>query len=294
MKTYIVSDYQNWNDLSADLTKELNELIQPFSAVHTKYGECTVSGFTVNLNENNFTILADFVFATETKKLALNILRKNSLINMEASPLDKFIADCIELQAEVKNVHHDRVSAKYEADREAKELAKEEAKRKAHIEKTIHDFEVMTRQDRTKIASGEWYYSLGWLAKHCGVITAKLPDYLCKAFESHFGSDVPKTLVDTSKKTIGGFSKQWSFEFVCSIKKAKDLTDIPPIILDTTSDITKGIHNTSFIWDLVDNYGFQFGKTQDIDKIRESVPDFCLDAFEKGYNGYTGEEGYAE
>lgn len=282
MKTYIVSDYQNWTDLSADLTAELNELIQPFSAVHTKYGECTVSGFTVNLNENNFTILADFVFATETKKLALNILKKNGLINMEASPLDKFIADCIELQAEVKNVHHDRVSAKYEADREAKELAKEEAKRKAHIEKTIHDFEVMSRQDRTKCATGEFYYSLGWLAKHCGVITAKLPDYLGKAFENYFGSDVPKTLVDTSKKTVGGFSKQWSFEFVCSIKKVKDL-EVPAVILGTTSDITKGIHNTSFIWDLVDNYGFQFGKTQDVDKIREAIPDTYLKYFENGY-----------
>ena len=282
MKTYIVSDYQNWNDLSADLTKELNELIQPFSAVHTKYGECTVSGFSVTLNENNFTILADFVFATETKKLALNILKKNSLINMEASPLDKFIADCIELQAEVKNVHRDRVSAKFEADRQAKELAKEEAKRKAHIEKTIHDFEVMSRQDRTKCATGEFYYSLGWLAKHCGVITAKLPDYLSKAFESHFGSDVPKTLVDTSKKTVGGFSKQWSFEFVCSIKKVKDL-EVPAVILGTTSDITKGIHNTSFIWDLVDNYGFQFGKTQDVDKIREAIPDTYLKYFENGY-----------
>lgn len=287
MKTYIVSDYQNWNDLSADLTKELNELINPpISAVHKKYGECKVSGFVVSINENNFTILADFVFATETKKLALNILLKNGLIQIydydSFEVLKNFISSLADLQAEVKNVHHDRVSAKYEADREAKELAKEEAKRKAHIEKTIHDFEVMTRQDRTKCATGEFYYSLGWLAKHCGVITAKLPDYLCKAFESHFGSDVPKTLVDTSKKTIGGFSKQWSFEFVCSIKKVKDL-EVPAVILGTTSDITKGIHNTSFVWDLVDNYGFQFGKTQDLEKIRESIPAHCLEYFEKGY-----------
>jgi hypothetical protein len=287
MKNYVVSDYQNWADLSADLTAELNKLItEPISACHKKYGECKVSCLVVSINENNFNILADFAFADETKKLALNVLLKNGLIQIDDYEsfeiLANFITDCLELQAEVKTVYRDRVSAKFEADRQAKELAKQEAKRKATMEKNIHDFEVLTRQDRTKCATGEFYYALGWLAKHCGVITAKLPDYLGKSFESYFGSDVPKTLVDTSGKTSGGFAKQWSWEFVCSIKKAKDL-EVPPIIRDTTSDITKGIHNTSFVWDLVANYGFQFGKTQDLEKIRESIPVHCLEYFEKGY-----------
>jgi hypothetical protein len=287
MKNYVVFDYQNWADLSADLTAELNELINnPVSAVHKKYGECKVSCFVVSINESNFNILADFSFADETKKLALNILLKNGLVQIDDYDsfelLNQFISSLTDLQVEVHNVQYDRTSAKHEADRQAKELAKQEAKRKATMEKTIHDFEVLARQDRTKCASGEFYYSLGWLAKHCGVITAKLPDYLGKSFESYFGSDVPKTLIDTSGKTSGGFAKQWSWEFVCSIKKAKDL-DVPPIIRDTTSDITKGIHNTSFIWDLVANYGFQFGKTQDLEKIRESIPAHCIQYFEKGY-----------
>lgn len=287
MKTYNVADYQNWADLSADMTADLNEnLLFGIPASHKTLGQCTIQNINVVCNENSLQFLATVFFNFElTKTLALNVLMANKLITLiepAKSTIEEYLEAFTAIQKEVKEIQHDRISAKHESMREAKELAKEEAKRKAHIEKTIHDFEVMARQDRVKLATGEWYYSLGWLAKHCGVITAKLPDYLSKAFESHFGSDVPKTLVDTSKKTVGGFSKQWSFEFVCSIKKVKDL-EVPAMILDTTSDITKGIHNTSFIWDLVDNYGFQFGKTQDVDKIREALPDIYLEYFEKGY-----------
>ena len=67
MKNYDVSNYQNWADLSADLTTELNELINgSVSVVHKKYGECKVSGFVVSMNENTFNILADFAFADES------------------------------------------------------------------------------------------------------------------------------------------------------------------------------------------------------------------------------------
>ena len=288
MKNYVVSDYQSSDELSTAITSELSEsLVLPVSAVHKAHGACEISEITITLNESGITALADINFENGlVRKLAINVLMANKLIDFDEpvkNYLTDFFAECSTIRNEFYEIAYERRAAKVAADREAKELAKEEAKRKATMEKTIREFEVMTKQDRAKLATGEWYYSLGWLAKHCGVITAKLPDYLGNSFENYFGADVPKTLIDTSKKTIGGFAKQWSWEFVCSIKKAKDLEYIPPVIRDATTDITKGIHNTSFVWDLVANYGFQFGKTQDIEKIKAAIPASCLESFEKGF-----------
>ena len=127
----------------------------------------------------------------------------------------------------------------------------------------------------------EFYYSLGWLARHMGSLVAILPDYLGQAFEKHFGLEAPKTLVDGRAKTSGGYAKQWSWEFKCTIKKLNE-TVVPSCLENVTTDFSKGIHNTSFLWDLVENYGFAFGKKQDPDKIAEYVPAQYKTAFANG------------
>jgi hypothetical protein len=112
-------------------------------------------------------------------------------------------------------------------------------------------------------------------------MTAILPDYLGSAFEQHFGTEAPKTLVDGRAKTSGGYAKQWSWEFKCTIKKLKE-TVVPACIQSVTTDFSKGIHNTVFLWDLVSNHGFQFGKKQDIEKIKDTVPAQFITSFETG------------
>ena len=224
MKTYTASNYQDWTILSAELTTELNELINnPISAVHKKYGECKVSGFVVSINESNFMILADVAFADETKKLALNILLKNGLVQIDDydsfEVLKNFISSLTDLQTEVHNVQYDRTSAKHEADRQAKELAKQEAKRLTHREKSIQEFERMTRVDRGICASGEFYYNLGWLAKNVGTISVSLPDYLLPYFENHFGTEAKPTVVDSNKRTVNGHPMQWTFSMKASLLK---------------------------------------------------------------------------
>lgn len=170
-----------------------------------------------------------------------------------------------ELEAKKKAIAEQKAEEKYQ-----------EAKAKA-----IRDFENQIKTVIPRNSSDEFYFALGWLAKHAGSVTAKLPDYLESAFERHFGTDAPKTLVDSKAKTSGGFAKQWSWEFICGVKNLKNSV-VPAYLNTVTSDISKGIHNTSFVWDLVDNYGFQFGKTQDLDRIRSCVPSTHISFFEAG------------
>lgn len=287
MKNYDVSNYQNWADLSADLTTELNELINSsISVVHKKYGECKVSGFVVSMNENTFNILADFAFADESKKLALNILLKNGLVQIDDydsfEVLKNFISSLTDLQAEVKTVYRNRAAAKFEADRQAKELAKQEAKYQAAKEKAIQDFEVMARQERGICASGEFYYNLGWLAKNVGTISAALPDYLLKYFENHFGTEAKPTVVDSKKRTVSGHPMQWALSMKASLHK-KSVDTIPPFAKQYLNSAGNALTNTEFIWDLVENYGFRFGKSQDLNQIKSSIRPEYIKYFENGY-----------
>jgi hypothetical protein len=287
MKNYDVSNYQNWADLSADLTTELNELINSsISVVHKKYGECKVSGFVVSMNENTFNILADFAFADEIKKLALNILLKNGLVQIDDydsfEVLKNFISSLTDLQAEVKTIYRERAFAKFEANRQAKELAKQEAKYQAAKEKAIQDFEVMARQDRGICASGEFYYNLGWLAKNVGIISAALPDYLLKYFENHFGTEAKPTVVDSKKRTVSGHPMQWALSMKASLHK-KSVDTIPPFLKQYLNSAGNALTNTEFIWDIVENYGFKFGRSQDLNQIKSSIRPEYIKYFENGY-----------
>lgn len=233
-------------------------------------------------------MIIDIVFGTEIKYFSLKHIMLHNFVKFEnADELTEVWNVAFEL--------HNELTTKY---KEAKRLAEEtekaaikkaEADKKAEAryerlkEKSLKDFETLQNRPREAVTKAdEFYYALGWLAKHMGALTAILPDYLGSAFEKHFGSEAPKTLIDGRAKTSGGYAKQWSWEFKCTIKKLKE-TVVPACIQNVTTDFSKGIHNTSFLWDLVENYGFQFGKKQDESKIRATVPVQYLDMFEAGF-----------
>ena len=130
-------------------------------------------------------------------------------------------------------------------------------------------------------ATGEFYYSLGWIANNCGAFACSLPDYLLPYFQSQFGSTYEPHAVDSRKRTVNGYAMQWTISMTASIKK-KSLDKIPAFLTQYLSKTGTSIANTSFIWDIVTNYGFQFGKTQDVEKIRSHVPSQYLSFFEAG------------
>jgi hypothetical protein len=74
---------------------------------------------------------------------------------------------------------------------------------------------------------------------------------------------------------------QWALSMKATISK-KALNLIPSYLTKHLSTSGNAISDTSFIWDLVDNYGFTFGKKQDVDKIRGHVPAAYLNSFELG------------
>jgi hypothetical protein len=169
-----------------------------------------------------------------------------------------------------------------EADRLAKEQAKQAAKAREIRDRTTKEFDREATRTRTQETTNEFYYALGWLAKNVGTVSAKIPDYLLTAFQTHFGSEYIPTIVDTSKKTSGNNAMQWTFSMKASISK-KATSPIPSILQQYLSTSGEALTNTSFIWNLVASYGFRFGKTQDIEQIRSTIPTNYLADFENGY-----------
>ena len=129
-----------------------------------------------------------------------------------------------------------------------------------------------------KTEANEFYYTLGWLAKHVGTITAKMPDYLEDSFVGYFG-DVERTVVDSTKVGPSGYTSQWRLSMEASLKKAES---IPMTLIDYLGQNGKKVSKTSFVWSLVDDYGFKFGKNQDIKAIRDTVPYDYRDDFDAG------------
>lgn len=286
MTTYKTTTYETADELRTALNTELAALAYPFAVKHKTYGEGQLTFVKAPLTGGSLYATIDFTAGTKT--LALDVVLSNNLLEMPEILTDILV----EAQTAFKVDFIEREEAQRLADRQAREEAKAAAKKAAEDKKNeekyeatkakaIKDFEARTQAEKTLSATDEFYYSLGWLAKHVGSMTAILPDYLGSAFEKHFGADAPKTLIDSRAKTVGGYAKQWSWEFKCTIKKLKE-TIVPAYLQGITTDFSKGIHNTSFLWDLVENYGFQFGPKQDVEKIRSHVPADCLTSFEAG------------
>ena len=169
--------------------------------------------------------------------------------------------------------------------------AKEEAAKKAAAEKAekafqkrkekaFAEFETLTSRKKPAFTvSDKFYYALGWLTKHMGTITATCPDYLEKTIKAYYGDDIALRVVDASKKTTGGFSMKWAFSIQANLKKAEA---IPACLESYINPARKALTNSSFILDLIEVYGFKWGKNQNADEIRRNIPTKYLSIFEEG------------
>jgi hypothetical protein len=145
----------------------------------------------------------------------------------------------------------------------------------------IREFEQLGKREKFD-GTNEFFYSLGWIAKNCGTFSAALPDYLLPYFQKQFGLEYTPRVVDSQKKGPAGWTSQWATSMSATIKK-KSMDKIPAYLDEYLNPNKTAITKTPFIWDLVADYGFQFGKTQDINKIKQSIPASCIESFEKGY-----------
>lgn len=178
--------------------------------------------------------------------------------------------------------------ATQEAQRRQKEEQKLEQKRKDN-EKKMEGLKVSAEKEFNSLLNDsgkqitetdEFYWTLGWLAKHVGTLTAKMPDFLEAGFVKHFG-DVEHITVDSTKVGPAGYTSQWRLSMEASLVKAKE---IPATLAKYLNPTGKKLSKTSFIWKLVDDYGFKFGKKQDTLDIMRCVPIEYVPMFNEGLN----------
>jgi hypothetical protein len=274
---------ENYFKYEAKLTDVLCECIKDIRV------DCKAHGSGIIISSTGETLndlFVDIAFKDFTKQFSLlHIMTNKKFITLvDAEEFENIWSEAFEIHNSLTKTYKEyEASLKQmmiEAEKKAAAEKKAEETRRRIKEKAIRDFEIL--QNRTKepiTQADEFYYSLGWLFKHVGVISASMPDYLSSAFKKCFGNDAIHSVVDSTKRTINGYSMKWTFGFKATLRNAES---IPAFLTAHLSSSGKAITSTSFIWDLVDDYGFQFGKKQDLDKIKQNIPNQYLHIFEAG------------
>jgi hypothetical protein len=280
----------NQETLREDYLKAESEMIKTFGEfIEGEFVDCNVHG-TGEVIKTSGTIFEDAIIDVEfeecIKRFSLNhvivnakfIKFKNSVITDAYNKMFKVHTELTKSFRELMEVAR---RAKIEADKKAEAEKKAEIKYQKQKENIIKSFEDMqNRTVDTSVQTNDFYFALGWLAKHIGTISATMPDYLSDSFKKQFGNDASHTVVDSKKRTTNGNSMQWTFAFKATLRK---IENIPSSLFQYISSTGKAIADTAFIWDLVDNYGFKFGKKQDVEKIKNMIPSHCIPSFEAGF-----------
>lgn len=164
----------------------------------------------------------------------------------------------------------------YKKIREEKDLKAKEEKEFEKKNKMIEKYHSLSKLYLP--VDKETMMSLGWLAKHTTSISAQVPKFVSGWFASNFPG-VKYTVVDTDKKTSGGFPMKYSSSFSISLDSEKAPT---AYLLDRIKN--KKINDTDLVYMIIRSYGFNFGDEQDVESIRREIPSKYSEDFEIGYN----------
>ena len=285
--TYKTTEFETADALREAINSDLSQLAYPYTVKHKVYGEGQLTFVKAPLIGGGLYATIDF--AAGTKTLSLDVVLANQMLEMPEALAETLL----EAQTAFKADFLAREQAKREADRVVREQARE-AEKQAKAEKeaeeayqrakarNLKDFEAMEATVTPKSFADEFYYALGWMVNNTGVFSAAMPDYLLSHFERHFGTEAKPQVVDSRKRTVNGHPMQWALSMKASIKK-NAVDTVPACLRQHLNKTGNAFSDTSFIWNLVDNYGFQFGKkVQDVDKIRSCVPASHISFFEAG------------
>jgi len=299
MKTYSKENYKNFEAFLKDTNKELFKMFVGTSVVSKKYGTGQVLDVYIpELTDGarydaNGPVDLYFVITfpeVENKTFSIKSVLKVNSLEFEPGVLEKInkVFEDVQPSVEARLDELDEVRAKEieEENRIRAEKAaevkrqKEEAKFLVRKEKALAKLQKLKPENTKKLFDTpvSHYEVIGWMAKHCRSLRAAMPDWMEQQFVSMFG-DVERYVVDSKKKTSGGFAYQWGL----GLKITFDQEVSGALEQRATSKNKKIIDNVAFIWDLVENYGFKFGKKQDIDAIIEEVPTEYLPDFNRGF-----------
>ena len=298
MKDYLNLFNNDYSEAKKELLKDLNESIRGAKVNSSKYGLGYIvaarDDVTNPAEEHDYQVEIDFSGATKTFCLMFAI--KRGAITLEGTLLDllkeymssfKAILEersrQLKIEAEKQAEEHRKLEEFRAAQKAALEKLEKEKKEAEKFEKrkaeAIKKFSDLCRQAKmSKAPVDDEDFIIGWLAKHVTRISAEIPDFLERYFVAHFGANAPKTVVNTSMKSSGGFTKKWSLS--CQVH-VDDLATMPPA-LQTVFKKSKTANSTSFALKLIYDYGFNFGKEQDISQIKSMSSD--PKAFDLGYS----------
>ena len=300
LKNYSSENYPNYGEFEKALVDECVVSFIPHKAVYRE-SVVNIVSFTmadVDFNAKSRRVLKVMVELEPGKisTLIFNLAVNSGTLKLNEDDMCKYNS-IKAIVDEAETVHEQEIEA---AKKEAEELSKQkflEAKQKAEEQAELIKAKLEEKKYQTKVAKSlkklenlkpedtaklfncptTYYECLGWMAKHTTSVRAAMPDYMEKWFIGKFG-DVDRYVVNSKKKTSGGFDYQWGLGLKISFDEA-----VSGILEQrATSQNKKVIDNVAFVWDLIENYGFQFGKTQDIEKIRSEVPKQYVSDFEKG------------
>jgi hypothetical protein len=285
MKSSIKSDMHVPKDvyleIEAEIVKAVGDYITNAEVSCVSYGTGKIISYTGNTLED---LIVDIQFTDVVKRFSLVHIMNNKFIKIESiSEIKDAWDSASEVHTAITAIHKEceRIlrQQELEAQKKAEADKKAEAKYQKQKEKALNDFEMLSNRTFEASTDNDFYYALGWLAKHVGTVSAALPDYLADAFAKYFGADTPCRVVDSKHRGPAGWQSQWSWSFSATLKKAET---VPAILQQYLNPKGKAITDTSFVWDLIDNYGFKFGKEQDVEQIAKTVPAKYIDSFNEG------------
>jgi hypothetical protein len=244
-----------------------NKIIAGKKVDHKKYGRGIIVGVKgVSKNVSDFSINILFENGLE-KLMSLNIMLKQNLIQF-IDPIDyeglmELLSDVDIMCTKQLQIENQELEQKRAIERQKREDEKLRLREEAHIERMKDNFNRGT-QGNIKLSSA----AVEWIANNCSNIVAKLPSDLEKYFIKKFGSAASYSVIDMNKKTSGGFKMQYTFSFSIHFKSLDDR----PTELDRFFT-TKGkkINNVELVSSLILNYGFKFGKEQDLEEIKKYI-----------------------
>ena len=297
LKIYSKENYSDWAEFKQSLVNELKEDFLGHEVIY--------DGFLMTIDDIKFDVVqinavstdmvkvyfedGDYLLffpAVKSEKIELNEEDNKIFKEINAVYEDAKLVHAEELEKAAQKLEEDRKIAyqeylKREAERAERLKAQEQEKKfQAKVQKKLKELESMKPEKTERLFNSPttFYEALGWMAKHVISIRAAMPDYMEKWFDSKFDCDF-KYVVDSRKRTSGGHPVQWGLSFRMSFNE-----EVSGILEQrATSQNKKVIDNVAFVWDLIENYGFQFRKdAQDIDKIRAEIPVQYLADFERG------------
>lgn len=282
--------YNDINEAINNLIHTGNQLLNT-KVEHKKYGAGNIIETKVSHNEGAglYGVMAEYgltvvvEFEVGTKSFDLKTIYNNKNVSFEKEDIVVEVLSIITTCEDMRLQQLNQIQLKLKADEdkrlEEEKKKREELKNEARKEKALAKLNTakpeslysITKEPATQLEL------VGWMAKHVKSIKAAMPDYMESWFVSTFG-DVLRTVVDSKKRTTGGFPMQWGLSMAINFDK-----EVPDLLKSKATSQNKcKIDNLGFVWNLIDNYGFKFGKEQDLDEIMKNLSTDELEAFTKG------------